>query len=589
MEQEFEHIKNKYKIEGKAGRQPVSRFSAPEILAPAGNYKALEAAVKAGADAVYLAGSMFGARAYAGNFSDEELIRAIDYCHLFGIRVYLTVNTLFKESEISVLSDFVKPFYKEGLDAVIVQDLGAADILKKEFPDLSLHASTQMSISSHCGADFLKNFGFSRIVSARELSLEEIKDIKKKTDIEIETFVHGAMCFAFSGKCLMSSFLGGRSGNRGRCAQPCRKIYEISAREKAGYLMSLKDMCTLEVLPRLIDAGIDSFKIEGRMKNGYYVAACTKAYKNAVQLYEKIKIENKAKNWEDLPEKAKLEYEETALMYTNELKDIYNRGGFGSGYYFQNRGKTMFSGCKPSHMGVKIGTVEKISKSDVFIRLSKDMNSQDVIEIRNDSGLGGSKQQSDKAQSISSRDSKSKSKEKSAESPSIYSKENKAAELTVGTSGKAGKIAIVKGKELKKIRQGMAVYRIRNNFLINDIEEKILKPERKLEARAFVEAIIGKPLKITIENEEAKAELEGKIVEEAQNRPTTKEELTEKMNKTSGSGVKLETECLVSENAFVNMSAFNEQRRAAVLAFKEEIIGRYKRQPMMVRQAKMYH
>ena len=550
MKTEHENIKNKYETAkketdetraSKKSERAASEISRPEILAPAGNYKALEAAVKAGADAVYLAGQMFGARAYAGNFSDEELIRAIDYCHLFGIKVYLAVNTLIKEKELSSLCGFILPFYKEGLDAVIVQDMGAADILKKNFCGLAMHASTQMSVSSHCGADFLKSFGFERIVPARELSLEEIKSIKEKTNIEIETFVHGAMCFAYSGKCLMSSFLGGRSGNRGRCAQPCRKLYEICGRRQPSYLMSLKDMCTLEILPQIIDAGIDSFKIEGRMKNEYYVAACVRAYKEAVLLYEKIRHENNAPVWEELPEKAKLEYKTAAAAYTNELKDIYNRGGFGSGYYFQNRGRSMFSGSRPNHMGVKIGSVERTDRADVFIRLTEDMNSRDVIEIRNE-------------------------------------KEKNAVELTVNSSGKAGKTVCVKGKELKKISAGMDVYRIRNNALIDDIEKKILKPERRLEANALVEAIIEKPLKIRIENKDAWVELEGKVVEKAQNRPTTKEELIEKMGKTGGTGIALTTECVISENAFAELSAFNELRRKAVEAFKDKIIGKYKRE-----------
>ena len=613
----------------------------PEILAPAGTYKALEAAVKAGADAVYLAGRMFGARAYAGNFSDEELLKAIDYCHLFGAKVYLTVNTLLKENEIAQLPEFMEPFYKAGLDAVIVQDMGAASVLKKHFPNLALHASTQMSITSRSGADFLKKLGFTRIVPARELSLDELRNIKQNSDIEIETFVQGAMCFAYSGKCLMSSFLGGRSGNRGRCAQPCRKLYEI-ARDSSGacenfcleksiykeknsaqgevclnkknrtsvarysnikkenrkvgldisgenrsihseeecgrknvkingYLMSLKDMCTLDILPLLVDAGIDSFKIEGRMKNEYYVAACVRAYRNALDMYENLKRENGDACWEKLPEKTQKKYRKTAEFYTAELADIYNRGGFCSGYYFYGAGNqestsscalgekvskkhsvasgkkpaTMLSGCKPSHMGVWVGKVERINKADIFIRLEKDMNSQDVVEIRQE-GL----------------DNKS---------------EKSSVELTVGCSGKSGAVVGIKGKDIKKIKPGMAVYRIRNNALLQEIEKDVLLMERKLEASAVITAEIGKPIKIRISNESAEIEVEGKVVETAQNRPTESMQLIEKMNKTGGTGVALKTECRISENAFVDMSSFNELRRNAVEAFKREITDRYKR------------
>ena len=203
------------------------QFNKPEILAPAGTKEALSAAVNAGCDAVYLGGDLFSARAFAGNFSEEDLIKSLDYCHLFDIKIYMTVNTLMKQSEILSLEDYMRTFYNAGLDGVIIQDMGAAMVLKEAFPLLDLHASTQMSISSEYGARLLKSMGFTRIVPARELSLKEIRKIKENSDIEIESFVHGAMCYACSGKCLFSSFMGGRSGNRGRCAQPCRQCYEI--------------------------------------------------------------------------------------------------------------------------------------------------------------------------------------------------------------------------------------------------------------------------------------------------------------------------------------------------------------------------
>ena len=199
----------------------MSEPKAPELLAPAGNMEALEAAVKAGADAVYVGGSLFSARAYAGNFDTEELKKALDFCHLYGVRLYLALNTLLKENEIGLVKDFLAPVYEWGLDGIIIQDMGVAALVAREFPLLPLHASTQMSISSHYGAALMKELGFTRIVPARELSLSEISRIKQETDIEIESFIHGAMCYCYSGRCLFSSFLGGRSGNRGRCAQPC--------------------------------------------------------------------------------------------------------------------------------------------------------------------------------------------------------------------------------------------------------------------------------------------------------------------------------------------------------------------------------
>lgn len=230
-----------------------------ELLAPAGDFSCFMAAVNAGADAVYLGGTKFGARAYANNFTDGEIIEALKIAHLFDKKIYLTVNTLVKQRELNEVVPYIEPFYNAGVDGVIVQDIGVMAILHRAFPQLALHASTQMTITGYYGAAFLKNIGVSRIVPARELSIEEIKNIKKQTNIEIEAFVHGAMCYAYSGQCLFSSIIGGRSGNRGRCAGPCRLPY-TDEKGKTTYPLSLKDMYTLPILPKLIAAGIDSFK-----------------------------------------------------------------------------------------------------------------------------------------------------------------------------------------------------------------------------------------------------------------------------------------------------------------------------------------
>ena len=252
-----------------------------ELLAPAGDFQCFQAAINAGADAVYLGGEKFGARAYANNFTEEEIINALRIAHLFGKKIYLTVNTLVKEKEIEQLVPYIVPLYEAGLDGVIVQDIGVFEILKKNFPGLELHASTQMTITGVYGAKFLKELGASRIVPARELSLEEIRYIHDETGIEIEAFIHGAMCYGYSGQCLFSSIIGGRSGNRGRCAGPCRLPY-TDEKGKTIYPLSLKDMYTLPMIPKLIDAGIYSFKIEGRMKSSYYVATVVNAYRRAL-------------------------------------------------------------------------------------------------------------------------------------------------------------------------------------------------------------------------------------------------------------------------------------------------------------------
>ena len=258
-------------------------LSKTEILAPAGNMDAVRAAVNGHADAVYLGGSLFSARAFAGNFDEKELLETIDYCHTFDVKVYMAVNTLLKNDEIKRLPDYLEPYYREGVDGIIVQDMGVAGAISGCFPDLPLHGSTQLSVSSEYGAAFLKSIGMTRFVPSRELSLDEIRSIKSKIDIEVETFVHGAMCYCYSGRCLMSSYAGGRSGNRGRCAQPCRKRYQLE--DQRAYMLSLKDMCMLSDIGRLIDAGIDSFKIEGRMKTALYVATVARTYRKAIDDY----------------------------------------------------------------------------------------------------------------------------------------------------------------------------------------------------------------------------------------------------------------------------------------------------------------
>ena len=306
-----------------------------ELLAPAGNYEAFLGAIHAGADAVYLGGEKYSARAYADNFSDEEVISAIRYAHILGKKVYLTINTLMKQDEYKVLCSYVAPFYQSGLDGVIIQDLGAFEILKETFPNLELHASTQMTLTSELGVSYLKELGACRVVPARELSLDEIRSIKEKVDIEIECFVHGAMCYCYSGQCLFSSILGGRSGNRGRCAQPCRLPYKFSEKGEETYPFSLKDMCTISFIPKMIEAGIDSFKIEGRMKKPEYAAGVTAIYRKYIDMYYE--------KGEDGFEVSKSDME--------NLSKLYIRSEIQDGYYFRHNGKEMITPGKPSYIG----------------------------------------------------------------------------------------------------------------------------------------------------------------------------------------------------------------------------------------------
>ncbi len=301
-----------------------------EILAPAGSYECLKAAVLAGADAVYIGGAMFGARAYAKNLSEEELLEAIDYVHIHGRKLYLTVNTLLKDKELEGLYEYLLPYYQRGLDGVIVQDIGVVQYIQECFPELPVHASTQMTITGAFGAEVMKRQGLTRVVPARELSLKEVKEIKEKTGLEVECFVHGAMCYCYSGQCLLSSMIGGRSGNRGQCAQPCRLPYHLEGK-KPSDLMSLKDMCTIELLPELIEAGIDSFKIEGRMKQPEYVYTVVSMYKKYVDLYETSGKAGYQVKKEDL----------------EKLYAAYRRRGYSEGYYKQHNGKNMISFKRP--------------------------------------------------------------------------------------------------------------------------------------------------------------------------------------------------------------------------------------------------
>lgn len=295
-----------------------------ELLAPAGNLEIFKGVIESGADAVYVGGSMFGARAYANNFTEEELLAAIDFAHLRGVKVYLTVNTLIKNSEFSKLYDYLLPYYKRGLDAVIVQDLGVVKAIHEYFPSMELHTSTQMTVTGADGVRFLSQFGVTRVVMAREVSLAEMKRIHEETGMELEAFVHGALCYSYSGQCLFSSILGGRSGNRGRCAQPCRLPYTVEGK-KDEYILSLKDMCGIKALDKLHDAGVYSLKIEGRMKQLEYACGVVKYYRSYIDSKKPVSDSD-----------------------YDRIKALGNRCGFTDRYYFDHNGSDMVTYVKPN-------------------------------------------------------------------------------------------------------------------------------------------------------------------------------------------------------------------------------------------------
>ena len=307
-----------------------------ELLSPAGNFQSFIGALSAGCDAVYLGGARFGARAYADNFTEEEIVKAIKIAHINNVKVYLTVNTLIKEREYNEVIDYIRPLYEAGLDGCIVQDLGLIVRFKDLFPEMECHVSTQGFATGTESVKFYKSIGASRVVLARELSLSEIKAVKSEVDIEIETFIHGAMCYSYSGECLFSSCLGGRSGNRGRCAGPCRLPYKMldDNSHEDKYLLSMKDQCTVGILPELIDAGIDSLKIEGRMKKPEYTAYVTSVYRKYIDLYS------------EHPEKFKIDDRDF-----DNLRHMYLRSEIGSGYYHTQNGRYMITLDSPAYNG----------------------------------------------------------------------------------------------------------------------------------------------------------------------------------------------------------------------------------------------
>ena len=340
-------------------------------MAPAGSFESMKAAVAAGADAVYMGGSRFGARAYAENPDEENFLAAIDYVHLHGRKIYMTVNTLMKEPEMGELYQYLAPYYERGLDAVIVQDLGVLAFVKREFPGMAVHASTQMTITGVYGAKALAELGAERVVTARELSLEEIRRIHSAVPVEIESFVHGALCYCYSGQCLMSSLIGGRSGNRGRCAQPCRLPYEVKRgaktlnSKKESYVLNLKDLCTLDLIPDILEAGVYSMKIEGRMKSPRYTAGVVSIYRKYLDQY----LEKGRTGWKVDPEDKKI------------LLDLFDRGGFSEGYYRQHNGRHMVAlGEKPAFRQTNQKLFDQLDETYVFKEIQEPIKGLLLLE-----------------------------------------------------------------------------------------------------------------------------------------------------------------------------------------------------------------
>ena len=493
----------------------------PEILAPCGNMSALRAAVAAGADACYLAGNSFGARAYANNFSSDELLEAIEYAHLHGVKIYLTINTLIKNEEMVYLYDMLLPLYKKGLDAVIVQDYGIFMMLRKYFPDLDIHTSTQMNITTVSGARLVKGLGATRVVAAREMTLKELSLIREKADIEVEAFVHGAMCLCYSGRCLMSSMLGGRSGNRGRCAQPCRQRYNGS------YKLSMRDMCTLKHVPELIDAGIDSFKIEGRMKNEYYVAATVMAYRELRDDY----LEGRYSD-------------EKAEILEMRLRDIFNRGGFTDGYLFKKRSdreweKYLIDDTMPGRRGVKVGEISEIKDGKIAFDALLDLGTGDELLV-------------DYKEPIS---------------------------LTVSKDISKGQKAFLGCPSTKKLKNGIAIYRTRNKKLLSEIDKTIDNPE-KIEINGEFTLKNGEAVRLKLErvSDGLAATAEGKTAEEALSKPISDEIITDKVVQLGNTDFQMKEFGIINDNkSFVPVGELKSLRREALEKLKTSIVKRFER------------
>ena len=507
-----------------------------ELLSPAGSFESMVAAINAGCDAVYVGGKQFSARAYASNFDIDELKDAINYCHLRGVSIYVTVNTLFKEKEIDGLLEYINTIYEAGVDALIVQDYGVSKLLQETFSDLEIHASTQMTIHNLNGVKYLNDLGFKRVVLSRELSLEEIKYITDNTDTEIECFVHGALCYSYSGQCLMSSILGGRSGNRGRCAGTCRlpySLYEgknkINGNDKK-YLLSPKDICTIELLPDLIKAGITSFKIEGRMKSAEYVASVTSIYRKYIDKFLYSKQDYTIEKQDE-----------------EKLLEIYNRGGFSKGYY-ENK-KDIMSMKKPNNQGIYIGKIINVNKKNrtIQMKLNTSVNKGDKLEIWTNNGF--------KSISIN-----------------INSNDN---------------IITLKDYD-NTILVGNSVYRIKNKDAYNKINDNIIRKNKKTKIKASITAKKGYPINLELYYNNYSINEIGSIVEKAKNQSLSSNRIIKQLSKTGEYPFELDyTNIDIEDDIFIPISEINKLRRDALEKLSNNIQKNYYRKSIEINRNKL--
>ncbi|MGV8983744.1 DUF3656 domain-containing U32 family peptidase [Clostridium sp.] len=495
-----------------------------ELLAPAGSMESITAAVQMKADAVYIGGSKFSARAYAFNFDNDNITRAVDYCHIYGVRVYVTLNTLVKDNEIKEIMEYVGFLYSIGVDALIVQDTGLIYLIRNNFPDFELHASTQMTVHNGEGALFLKNMGFKRIVLSRELSLKEIDYISNTLKVETEVFVHGALCICYSGQCLMSSIIGGRSGNRGRCAQPCRLPYTLidknTNREHKAYILSPKDLCTLDNLKDIARAGTSSLKIEGRMKKPEYVSGVVDIYRRALDNIYNNTIQKLDKD-------------------TKVLKQLFNREGFSKAYLYGNSGKDMMAYKVPKNSGLPIGK----AASDLSVTLLEDVALKDGVMFGED-GFAISK---------------------------------------IILNGIEVQKAVMGDRVLlkpTKYKAGELLYKISDAELMNELSKTYSDEfKRKIQLDLSIEFSVNNPLCINANYMGEDFYVVGEIVQAALNKPLDRERIIKNLSKTGDTPFEINEVNFESfEDGFLPMAALNSVRRELTESIQNYIIGKYKRE-----------
>ncbi len=490
----------------------------PELLSPVGNFESLKAAILAGCDAVYLGGKLFGARAFSNNFTDDELVEAIKYAHLFDVKVYVTVNTLIYENEVSKLMNYVDFLYKNNVDALIIQDIGMMDLIRKTYPLLELHASTQMHIHNLEGVKLVEKLGLKRVVLARETSIDLIKKIKENTNIELEIFIHGALCISYSGQCLFSSLIGNRSGNRGSCAGSCRQKYNLIVNNRKvneeNYLLSSKDLCSLENIGKLIDIGVDSLKIEGRMKSPSYVYLVTKLYRKAIDSYlecGKVNID-----LEDL----------------NDLKKVFNRN-YTKGFLFNEF--DIVNSYRPNHLGIEVGKVIKSKNNYISIMLTDDLNINDGIRfVEDDVGF---------VVTSIFKDKKRIDHAKKGEIIEIYSKEK------------------IRGTKVVKT----------TDYLVDKRINKLLKQTRKIKIDGYLEARLNQPLFLKINDGTNKVIVTGNIVEKSITSPISSDRIKEQLNKLGNTIYEFANLELINDrNIFISIKELNDLKNKAINLLNEK-------------------